>query len=109
MTKHAGLVAPPELPARRVSSAGRPQLPSRDALVGLSLLLRDELPPLPGTPAVHRMRTGAGTARTTGQSGAVGRCVLIQPPVPGPPVAGSRPSSRGHSCQLVAVLSLGVG
>ena len=61
-----------------LGTAGRPQLPSRDALAGLSLLLRDELPLLPGTPAVHRMRIGASS--TTDQSGAVGRCVLMQPP-----------------------------
>jgi len=60
------------LPVRRVSSAGRPQLPSRDALAGLSLLLRDELPPLPGSPAVHRMQMSA--CSTTDQSGAVGWC-----------------------------------
>ena len=94
-----------------VSSAGRPQLPSRDALAGLSPLLRDELPPLPGTPAVHRMRSQNAQVpgSTTDQSGAVGRCVHIQPPGQDHRWLGRRPSSRGHSCQLVAVLSLEVG
>ena len=63
-----------------LGTAGRPQLPSRDALAGLSLLLWDELPPLQTgrSPAVHRMQMGASS--TTDQSGAVGRCVLMQPP-----------------------------
>jgi hypothetical protein len=57
-----------------LGTAGRPQLPSRDALAGLSLLLRDELPPLQTgrSPAVHRMQMSA--CSTTDQSGAVGWC-----------------------------------
>ena len=46
---------------------------------------------------------------TTDQSGAGGRCVHIQPPGQDHRWLGRGPSSRGHSCQLVAVLSLGVG
>ena len=103
--KHTGLAAPLELPGRRVSSAGRPQLPSRDALAGLSPLLRD-YSYLRSQVPLQCTACGQVPGSTTDQSGAVGRCVHIQPPGQDHRWLGRRPSSRGHSCQLVAARCL---
>ena len=104
MTWHAGLAAPPELPVRGgVSSAGSLSCQVETPLPVCLRSCGTVLPPLPGTPAVHHMRAGAENS-TTDQSGAVGRCVLMQPPG-----QDHRWLDRGHSCQLVAELSLGVG
>ena len=72
MTGHAGLAAPPEEPVRWTMSSLAAPAAEGDALAGLSPLLRDVLPPLPGSPAVHRMQSDAKNS-TTGQSGVVGR------------------------------------